>query len=126
LKKNKYFLKKLPSNCKAANILVGECDFLKKNDDFLFALVGFTESLYLDFTEVLIPTKFLVLVLGAPGNSIKYRAISRCVATLFSDEVIILLSFFFQSYSKGVSQLNKIVVSNGHFRSQRQRRRYKR
>jgi hypothetical protein len=89
LKKNKNFLKKLPSNCKAVNILVAECDFLKNSDDFLFAIVGFAEPFYLDFTEVLIPTKYLVLVLGAPGNSIKYRAISRCAATLFSDEVLI-------------------------------------
>ncbi|XP_033628875.1 sodium bicarbonate cotransporter 3-like [Asterias rubens] len=80
------FLKKLPAGAEASNVLIGEVDFLEKP---ILAFVRLREGVLLpDMTEVPIPTRFIFILLGPPtGDSLKYREIGRCVATLMSDEV---------------------------------------
>jgi hypothetical protein len=84
--RNKNFLKKLPIGTKAANILIGEVDYL---DEEVFALVRLDHPVVLGkLTEVPISSKFFMLLLGPKDhNMIKYRYIGKSLVTLFSDEV---------------------------------------
>jgi len=79
------FMKKLPPNAEASNILVGEVDFLEKP---ITAFVRLAKSSIInDLTEVPIPTRFLFIMLGpclAPG---RYHEIGRAISTLMADEV---------------------------------------
>lgn len=80
-----HFMKKIPPGAEAANILVGEVDFLNH------PVVGFVRLLHpiilRDLTEVPVPTKFVFILLGPMGNQSKYHEIGRSIATLMSDEV---------------------------------------
>lgn len=84
-KLNMHFMKKIPKEAEAANILVGEVDFLK------YPIIGFTRLLHSqlmgDLTEVPVPTKFIFFLLGPRGNQNKFHEIGRSIATLMSDEV---------------------------------------
>lgn len=76
---------KIPRNTKAANVLIGEVDYLKEE---IAVLVRLTNPFVLGrFTEVTILTKYVFLYLGPKGNMIKYDEIGKCISTLFSDEV---------------------------------------
>jgi mannitol/fructose-specific phosphotransferase system IIA component (Ntr-type) len=82
---NQHFLKKIPAGAEASNILVGEVDGLTAP---LFAYVRLQKAvLFGDITEVPVPTRFMFILLGTPGNQQKYREIGRSIATLMSDEV---------------------------------------
>lgn len=80
-----HFMKKIPPGAEAANILVGEVDFLNH------PVVTFVRLLHpiilRDLTEVPVPTKFVFILLGPMGNQSKYLEIGRSIATLMSDEV---------------------------------------
>ncbi|XP_071942562.1 electrogenic sodium bicarbonate cotransporter 1-like [Antedon mediterranea] len=80
------FMKKVPAGSEAANVLVGEVEFLKTP---MTAFVRLQEgSILHDLTEVPIPTRFVFLLLGPPTkNNRRYHEIGRCIATLMSDEV---------------------------------------
>ncbi|XP_033728652.1 sodium bicarbonate cotransporter 3-like isoform X2 [Pecten maximus] len=84
-KLNMHFMKKIPKEAEAANILVGEVDFLN------YPIIGFTRLLHSqlmgDLTEVPVPTKFIFFLLGPKGNMNKFHEIGRSIATLMSDEV---------------------------------------
>jgi len=82
---NQHFLKKIPAGAEAANIMVGEVDFLQAP---IFAFVRLQKAIILgDVTEVPVPTRFLFLLLGPPGDHQKYHEIGRSIGTLMSDEV---------------------------------------
>ncbi|XP_052721833.1 sodium bicarbonate cotransporter 3-like isoform X2 [Crassostrea angulata] len=83
--KNLHFMRKIPIGAEAANILVGEVDFLSYP---MVALVRLLHSYVMpDLTEVPVPTKFVFIMLGPMGNQSKYHEIGRAIATLLSDEV---------------------------------------
>ena len=78
-------MKKIPVGAEAANILVGEVDFLNHQIVALARLkaaVGFGHV-----TEVPVSTKFVFVLLGPPGSHGRYHEIGRSVATLLADEV---------------------------------------
>ncbi|KAM4746294.1 solute carrier family 4 member 4a isoform 2-T2 [Anableps anableps] len=82
--KNK-FMKKLPRDAEASNVLVGEVDFL---DAPLVAFVRLQQAVMLGaLTEVPVPTRFLFILLGPKGKAKSYHEIGRAIATLMSDEV---------------------------------------
>uniref|UniRef100_A0A8C1HXK4 Anion exchange protein n=1 Tax=Cyprinus carpio carpio TaxID=630221 RepID=A0A8C1HXK4_CYPCA len=82
--KNK-FMKKLPRDAEASNVLVGEVDFL---DTPFVAFVRLQQAVMLGaLTEVPVPTRFLFILLGPKGKSKSYHEIGRAIATLMSDEV---------------------------------------
>lgn len=86
-----HFMKKIPIGAEAANILVGEVDFLSYP---MVALVRLLHSFVMpDLTEVPVPTKFVFIMLGPMGNQSKYHEIGRAIATLLSDEVNKLKKF---------------------------------
>ncbi|KAF6734989.1 Electrogenic sodium bicarbonate cotransporter 1 [Oryzias melastigma] len=82
--KNK-FMKKLPRDAEASNVLVGEVDFLEAP---LVAFVRLQQAVMLGaLTEVPVPTRFLFILLGPKGKAKSYREVGRAIATLMSDEV---------------------------------------
>uniref|UniRef100_A0A3Q2PV55 Anion exchange protein n=1 Tax=Fundulus heteroclitus TaxID=8078 RepID=A0A3Q2PV55_FUNHE len=82
--KNK-FMKKLPRDAEASNVLVGEVDFLESP---FVAFVRLQQAVMLGaLTEVPVPTRFMFVLLGPKGKSKSYREIGRAIATLMSDEV---------------------------------------
>nr|XP_046232079.1 electrogenic sodium bicarbonate cotransporter 1-like [Scatophagus argus]XP_046232081.1 electrogenic sodium bicarbonate cotransporter 1-like [Scatophagus argus] len=82
--KNK-FMKKLPRDAEASNVLVGEVDFLENP---FVAFVRLQQAVMLGaLTEVPVPTRFLFVLLGPKGKAKSYHEIGRAIATLMSDEV---------------------------------------
>ncbi|XP_074545936.1 electrogenic sodium bicarbonate cotransporter 1-like [Halichoeres trimaculatus] len=82
--KNK-FMKKLPRDAEASNVLVGEVDFLEVP---FVAFVRLQQAVMLGaLTEVPVPTRFLFVLLGPKGKAKSYHEIGRAIATLMSDEV---------------------------------------
>ncbi|XP_033828002.1 solute carrier family 4 member 4a isoform X1 [Periophthalmus magnuspinnatus] len=82
--KNK-FMKKLPRDAEASNVLVGEVDFL---DAPFVAFVRLQQAVMLGaLTEVPVPTRFLFILLGPKGKAKSYHEIGRAIATLMSDEI---------------------------------------
>uniref|UniRef100_A0A4W3JDV0 Anion exchange protein n=1 Tax=Callorhinchus milii TaxID=7868 RepID=A0A4W3JDV0_CALMI len=82
--KNK-FMKKLPRDAEASNVLVGEVDFL---DHSFIAFVRLQQAVMLGaLTEVPVPTRFLFVLLGPKGKAKSYHEIGRAIATLMSDEL---------------------------------------
>ncbi|KAK1892891.1 Electrogenic sodium bicarbonate cotransporter 1, partial [Dissostichus eleginoides] len=79
------FMKKLPRDAEASNVLVGEVDFL---DSPFVAFVRLQQAVMLGaLTEVPVPTRFLFILLGPKGKASSYHEIGRAIATLMSDEV---------------------------------------
>ncbi|XP_028826973.1 electrogenic sodium bicarbonate cotransporter 1 isoform X3 [Denticeps clupeoides] len=79
------FMKKIPRDAEASNVLVGEVDFL---DAPFVAFVRLQQAVMLGaLTEVPVPTRFLFILLGPKGKAKSYHEIGRAIATLMSDEV---------------------------------------
>ncbi|KAM8885314.1 electrogenic sodium bicarbonate cotransporter 1-like isoform 4-T4 [Spinachia spinachia] len=79
------FMKKLPRDAEASNVLVGEVDFL---DAPFVAFVRLEQAVMLGaLTEVPVPTRFLFILLGPKGKAKSYHEIGRAIATLMSDEI---------------------------------------
>uniref|UniRef100_A0A803YQL9 Anion exchange protein n=1 Tax=Meleagris gallopavo TaxID=9103 RepID=A0A803YQL9_MELGA len=80
-----HFMKKIPTGAEAANVLVGELDFLQQP---IMAFARLTPAVLLSgMTEVPIPTRFLFVLLGPEGKAHQYHEIGRSMATLMTDEV---------------------------------------
>uniref|UniRef100_A0A8C4LTK3 Anion exchange protein n=1 Tax=Equus asinus TaxID=9793 RepID=A0A8C4LTK3_EQUAS len=83
-RKNK-FMKKIPKDSEASNVLVGEVDFL---DQPFIAFVRLIQSAMLGgVTEVPVPTRFLFILLGPSGRAKSYNEIGRAIATLMVDDL---------------------------------------
>ncbi|KAM9735462.1 electrogenic sodium bicarbonate cotransporter 4 isoform 2-T4 [Menidia menidia] len=82
--KNK-FMKKIPRDAEASNVLIGEVDFLEKP---FVSFVRLAQATTLGgLTEVPVPTRFLFILLGPQGKTKSYNEIGRAIATLMVDEL---------------------------------------
>ncbi|XP_077479753.1 electrogenic sodium bicarbonate cotransporter 4 isoform X4 [Stigmatopora argus] len=82
--KNK-FMKKIPRDAEASNVLIGEVDFLDKP---FVSFVRLAQATTLGgLTEVPVPTRFLFILLGPPGKTKSYNEIGRAIATLMVDDL---------------------------------------
>ncbi|NWH17107.1 S4A5 protein, partial [Grus americana] len=82
--KNK-FIKKIPKDAEASNVLVGEVEFLEKP---FVAFVRLLQATMLGgVTEVPVPTRFLFILLGPVGKAKSYNEIGRAIATLMVDDL---------------------------------------
>ena len=78
-------MKKLPPGAEASNVLVGELEFIEHQ---LMAFIRLKDAVLLgDLTEVPLPTRFLVILLGPLGSQASNHEVGRSVATLMSDPV---------------------------------------
>ncbi|XP_015256515.1 PREDICTED: electrogenic sodium bicarbonate cotransporter 4-like [Cyprinodon variegatus] len=79
------FMKKIPRDAEASNVLVGEVDFLNKP---FVAFVRLAQATTLGgLTEVPVPTRFLFILLGPQGKAKSYNEIGRAIATLMVDDL---------------------------------------
>lgn len=79
------FMKKLPAQSEASNVLVGEVDFLVKP---ITAFIRLQKGVILgDLTEIAIPTKFLFIMMGPAISPGRYHEIGRSISTLMADEI---------------------------------------
>uniref|UniRef100_A0A4W5P9N3 Anion exchange protein n=1 Tax=Hucho hucho TaxID=62062 RepID=A0A4W5P9N3_9TELE len=79
------FMKKIPRDAEASNVLVGEVDFLDKP---FVAFVRLAQATTLGgLTEVPVPTRFLFILLGPTGKAKSYNQIGRAIATLMVDDL---------------------------------------
>jgi len=86
-KANKRLRKKLPQDCEATNILVGQVDFLEETQ---ICFCRFDDVIHLaKVTEVDVPTRFVFLVLGPTSstNIWEMTELGSALATLLSDKV---------------------------------------
>ncbi|XP_069022606.1 electrogenic sodium bicarbonate cotransporter 4 [Embiotoca jacksoni] len=82
--KNK-FMKKIPRDAEASNVLIGEVDFLDKP---FVSFVRLAQATTLGgLTEVPVPTRFLFILLGPHGKNKSYNEIGRAIATLMVDDL---------------------------------------
>ncbi|TSM28082.1 Electrogenic sodium bicarbonate cotransporter 4 [Bagarius yarrelli] len=82
--KNK-FMKKIPRDAEASNVLIGEVDFLDKP---FVAFVRLAQATTLGgLTEVPIPTRFLFILIGPHGKVKSYTEVGRAIATLMVDDL---------------------------------------
>jgi len=92
-KPNKQFGRKLAGGTEAANILVGQVDFL---DEPLMVIVRLKESAILgDMTEVDCPTRFVYICVGPPESSDirELEEMGRGMAGLFTDKVFLEVAY---------------------------------
>uniref|UniRef100_A0A8C6WM14 Anion exchange protein n=1 Tax=Neogobius melanostomus TaxID=47308 RepID=A0A8C6WM14_9GOBI len=80
--KNK-FMKKIPRDAEASNVLVGEVDFLTKP---FVAFVRLAQCPPGEWTQNTIPL-FLFVLLGPQGKAKSYNEIGRAIATLMVDDL---------------------------------------
>ncbi|KAI4894029.1 hypothetical protein NFI96_028661, partial [Prochilodus magdalenae] len=111
--KNK-FMKKIPRDAEASNVLVGEVDFLNKP---FVAFVRLAQATTLGgLTEVPVPTRFLFVLLGPPGKAKSYNEIGRAIATLMVDDGC--SKPFFPSQSDPASSTSTSETKTGIIASQ--------
>ena len=84
-KPNKSFTKHINFATNATNVLIGYISDLSED---ITLLIRFEEPVMLEhLSEVLLPTKFLFILLGPLENLNRYQQIGKSAITLFSDEV---------------------------------------
>ncbi|KAM5131975.1 electrogenic sodium bicarbonate cotransporter 1-like isoform 2-T2 [Mantella aurantiaca] len=83
--------KKIPKGTEAANVLVGEVEFMEQP---FAAFVRLKEATVLStLTEVALPSRFIFILLG-PKNKLKaYHEIGRAMATLLTDELFRIVAY---------------------------------
>ncbi|CAF0834824.1 unnamed protein product [Adineta ricciae] len=82
---NLHFMKKVPPNAEATNVLVGAVDFLQTP---IYAFVRLWKGVMLpDLIEVPLPTRFLFILLGPCNEHLRYHEVGRSIATLMADEI---------------------------------------
>ncbi|CAF3369159.1 unnamed protein product [Rotaria sp. Silwood1] len=85
VKINLSFMKKVPPNAEATNVLVGAVDFLQAP---VYAFVRLAKGVTIpDLIEVPLPTRFLFILIGPSSEHLRYHEIGRSIATLMSDEI---------------------------------------
>ncbi|CAF3524763.1 unnamed protein product [Rotaria socialis] len=85
VKINLHFMKKVPANAEATNVLVGAVDYLQAP---IYAFVRLAKGVTLpDLVEVALPTRFLFVLLGPCNEHLRYHEVGRSIATLMADEI---------------------------------------
>ncbi|XP_010135573.1 PREDICTED: electrogenic sodium bicarbonate cotransporter 4, partial [Buceros rhinoceros silvestris] len=82
--KNK-FIKKIPKDAEASNVLVGEVEFLEK--PFVAFVRLLPATMLGGGKEGPVPTRFLFILLGPSGKAKSYNEIGRAIATLMVDDL---------------------------------------
>ena len=105
--KNVLFLKKLPKDAEASNILVGEVDFLEEPFSAFIRLQNSTQLG--DLTEVSVPTRFLFILLGPESAVQSYHEIGRSMAGSLADEVFHQVAYKAKTREQIVAGLDEFL-----------------
>uniref|UniRef100_T1IXB9 Anion exchange protein n=1 Tax=Strigamia maritima TaxID=126957 RepID=T1IXB9_STRMM len=109
LKGNQRFRRKMPDDVEAAALLVGELHFI---DTPLVTFVRLKHGVQLgDLTEVTIPTRFVLLLLGPKGNINTFRDISRTFGAALSDEVFREIAYKARNRHDLITGLDEFIQS---------------
>ncbi|CAF5219613.1 unnamed protein product, partial [Rotaria magnacalcarata] len=82
---NLSFMKKIPPNSEATNVLVGAVDFLQTP---VYAFVRLAKGVTIpDLVEVPLPTRFVFILIGPSSDHLRYHEIGRSISTIMSDEI---------------------------------------
>lgn len=97
---NKKLSKKLPKQCEAASLLVGQVDFLTEPVTVFCRLEPPTTMT--DLTEVLLPCRFMFVILSPLGGDVADKTIwestemARSLASLLTDKVCGYIELLFR------------------------------
>lgn len=84
-KLNMAFMRKIPRNAEATNVLIGAVDFLEAP---VYAFVRLNKGVFIpDLVEVPLPIRFLFVLLGPCHEHLRYHEIGRSIATIMADEI---------------------------------------
>ncbi|CAG2239630.1 NCBE [Mytilus edulis] len=90
-KPNLNFMRKIPKDAEAANVMVGEVEELEKR------LIGFVRlkepRLLGDVTEVALPSRFVCFMFGPKGSMTQLLELGRCISTMMVDEIFRELAY---------------------------------
>ena len=87
---NTAFMRKIPPDAEATNVLIGGVDYLTNP---IFAFVRLVKGTIIpDLIEVPLPIRFLIVLLGPTRDHLRYHEIGRSIATVMADEVEFLLN----------------------------------
>ncbi|PVD31102.1 hypothetical protein C0Q70_10380 [Pomacea canaliculata] len=82
---NERFLRKIPKGSETANIMVGELEDLKS---VLCGFMRLNDARELgEISEVPLPTRFILYLLGPTGSGVQLREMGRCISTMIVDEI---------------------------------------
>jgi hypothetical protein len=82
---NKKFFKKIAYKTELAMVLIGQADFIEEE---IVGFIKLTQAVVFEnFGEIPLPTKFIFIAIS-PKHSDSHHELAKCMATLFSDEVI--------------------------------------
>lgn len=88
---NSHFRKKIPADAETSNVLIATVDFI---DEPVVGLARLKKSVLLeDVTEVSVPTRFMVVIIGSVNCKNELHEIGRCISTMMADNVS---SFYFK------------------------------
>lgn len=109
LKGNERFRRKMPDDIEAANIMIAEQNFLKNP---FVAFVRLKHGVLLgDMAEVLIPTRFLFVMMAPEGYIEKIQAIGRTMGALMADEVFREVSYKSKNRQDILSGVDEFIES---------------
>lgn len=84
-KPNLNFMRKIPKDAEAANVMIGEIEHLEQR------LVGFLRlkepRVLGEVTEVAIPSRFICFMFGPKGTLTQLTELARCISTMMVDEI---------------------------------------
>ncbi|CAD5115761.1 DgyrCDS4706 [Dimorphilus gyrociliatus] len=84
-KQNTHFRKKIPADAEASNVMLATMDFISEP---VVGIARLKKSIHLeDVTEVSVPTRFMVIILGSINYKNELHEIGRCISTLMADNI---------------------------------------
>jgi len=108
-KPNKHLGKKLPKGCEAANILVGQVNYLQ---EVVMGFCRFDQNVQMgDLTEVDVPTKFIFVVLGPSyGTNIwELTELGRAMGSLLNDKVFCEIAYKAKNRNDMVNAIDEFI-----------------
>ncbi|XP_063685626.1 electroneutral sodium bicarbonate exchanger 1-like isoform X3 [Bolinopsis microptera] len=107
VKMKQHFLRKLPPDTEASNVMIGKLEYLEAN---ICVTIRLSHSILLgDLTEVPIPTRFIFLLLCPDHSQIDHVEVGRAASTLFSDEMFYEAAYSASSKAEVIQGIDRFL-----------------
>ncbi|KAL5267330.1 hypothetical protein ACHWQZ_G004393 [Mnemiopsis leidyi] len=107
VKMKQHFLRKLPPDTEASNVMIGRLEYLETN---ICVTIRLSHSILLgDVTEVPIPTRFIFLLLCPDHSPIDHVEVGRAASTLFSDEMFYEAAYTASSKAEVIHGIDRFL-----------------